>query len=59
MTSFKYTLCQETRDCTHESLQGILLSKEHHLRSSDGQYNHLKTAVKGTFTVFLKSPIFV
>ncbi|OIK55781.1 ImpB/MucB/SamB family protein [Oenococcus oeni] len=25
----------------------------------EGQYNHLKTAVKGTFTVFPKSPTFV
>ena len=25
----------------------------------EGQYNHLKTAVKGTFTIFPKSPTFV
>jgi DNA polymerase V len=38
-------------------LRTCLVSFKNYLQ--EGQYNHLKTAVKGTFTVFPKSPIFV
>jgi hypothetical protein len=38
-------------------LRTCLVSFKNYLQ--EGQYNHLKTAVKGTFTVFPKSPTFV
>ncbi len=38
-------------------LRICLVSFKNYLQ--EGQYNHLKTAVKGTFTVFPKSPTFV
>jgi hypothetical protein len=39
------------------TLRTCLVSFKNYLQ--EGQYNHLKTAVKGTFTVFPKSPTFV
>ena len=38
-------------------LRTCLVSFKNYLQ--EGQYNHLKTAVKGAFTVFPKSPTFV
>ena len=38
-------------------LRTCLVSFKNYLQ--EGQYNYLKTAVKGTFTVFPKSPTFV
>ncbi|AJF17238.1 Recombinase (plasmid) [Lactiplantibacillus plantarum subsp. plantarum P-8] len=38
-------------------IRTCLVSFKNYLQ--EGQYNHLKTAVKGTFTVFPKSPTFV
>ncbi|RND61108.1 hypothetical protein FAM18123_01965 [Lacticaseibacillus paracasei] len=38
-------------------LRICLVSFKNYLQ--EGQYNHLKTAVKGAFTVFPKSPTFV
>ncbi|WP_379823440.1 ATP-binding cassette domain-containing protein [Lacticaseibacillus paracasei] len=40
-----------------QDLRTCLVSFKNYLQ--EGQYNHLKTAVKGTFTVFPKSPTFV
>jgi transposase len=40
-----------------ELVRTCLVSFKNYLQ--EGQYNHLKTAVKGTFTVFPKSPTFV
>jgi hypothetical protein len=39
------------------SIRTCLVSFKNYLQ--EGQYNHLKTAVKGAFTVFPKSPTFV
>ncbi len=39
------------------SLRTCLVSFKNYLQ--EGQYHHLKTAVKGAFTVFPKSPTFV
>jgi len=60
-------LRKHTRPCRYDlydvfnailcSLRTCLVSFKNYLQ--EGQYNHLKTAVKGTFTVFPKSPTFV
>ncbi|KAB1963166.1 ImpB/MucB/SamB family protein [Lacticaseibacillus paracasei] len=42
---------------SYRRLRTCLVSFKNYLQ--EGQYNHLKTAVKGTFTVFPKSPTFV
>ncbi|RNE05439.1 hypothetical protein FAM22279_02836 [Lacticaseibacillus paracasei] len=44
-------------DNVYDKLRTCLVSFKNYLQ--EGQYNHLKTAVKGTFTVFPKSPTFV
>ena len=44
-------------DLNKVTLRTCLVSFKNYLQ--EGQYNHLKTAVKGTFTVFPKSPTFV
>ncbi|RND57009.1 hypothetical protein FAM18157_02831 [Lacticaseibacillus paracasei] len=41
----------------YKTIRTCLVSFKNYLQ--EGQYNHLKTAVKGTFTVFPKSPTFV
>lgn len=40
-----------------DNVRTCLVSFKNYLQ--EGQYNHLKTAVKGAFTVFPKSPTFV
>ena len=48
---------QKTPTPNTKTLRTRLVSFKNYLQ--EGQYNHLKTAVKGTFTVFPKSPTFV
>ncbi len=50
-------ISQKTPTPNTKTLRTRLVSFKNYLQ--EGQYNHLKTAVKGAFTVFPKSPTFV